>query len=81
MSLRQGIDSSLFGDPRRDLAAGGEPQFDQYVRDVGLGCSLGDDKSFGDGLVAQTLREQSSDFLLTRCQQARAADVDLSRSG
>ena len=56
MSLPR-IDASLFGDPRCDLAAGGEPQFDQDVRDVGLGCSLGDDQRFSDGLIAQALRE------------------------
>jgi hypothetical protein len=57
-SLHLRIHRSVFGDPRCDLAAGGQPKFDQYVRDVGLGCSLSDDKSFRDGLVAKTLREQ-----------------------
>ena len=64
MSLRRRIGAALFGDPGGDLAAGGESQFDQYVADVGLSCSLGDDQRLSDGLVAQTLREQASDFLL-----------------
>src|ERR1700683_5743349 len=80
MSLRLRIGAALFGDPGGDLAAGGESQFGQDVRDVGLGCSLGDDQRSSDGLVAQALREQSRDFLLTRGQRARAAGVGLSRS-
>src|SRR5271163_1906402 len=80
MPLRRRIVAVVFGDPGCDLAAGGEAEFDQYVRDVVLGCSLGDDQRFSDGLVAQTLREQASDFLLARGQRARAGGVGLSRS-
>jgi hypothetical protein len=79
MPLR--IRPSVFGDPRSDLAAGGEPKFGQYVCDVSLGRSLGDDKSFRDGFVAKTLREQHSDFLLTRSQRGGAGKVHLPRFG